>query len=207
MNWLDWVLLLIIAFSAIRGFQKGLLASLTRVLGQISGLAVAFTGRRPVADYVDEQWGLKEQIAEIIRQRVYEQWQAPEAACAGQQFLANSLNTMSNQLAMNLLEILAFIIIFLLVSLVVRICTSFFSKMFARTLFRPLDKLGGLGLGLARGLLIVVVIAIVIEPLQVLELFSGPEIHGYSVGSAFSDSLLLPLIFELLKTLSLQLAG
>ena len=204
MNWLDWVLLSILVFSAIRGLQTGLFASLTRVFGSALGIAISYAGYRPLANYLNEQWGCGELAAEIIRQRIPEQLQRAELA-EQQLFGGFSVQALIDQLALNMLEVISFMALVVLVGLVMRRVIKFFSKTIARSFLGPLDRIGGLIVGLVRGGLVLLVIALISEPLQAVGLAVGQETAEGALYNVLSTSQILPVVLSIMDLLSLHL--
>lgn len=207
MNWLDWVLILIIAFSAIRGLSTGFFAGVARLLGLILGIAAAFTCYRQLAAYLDAQWGWGDSIAGFLVNH-FSNSLIPDLAGkismdGLQQTIPGSLDNIAHQLALSVLEFISFVLILLAVALVVKIIMQFFSGAVAHTFLSPLDHMGGLLLGLARGLVIVLVVALLLEPMLSTGVMAGYEQSG-TISRAVAGSLLIPYAYQILDVINLH---
>ncbi len=216
MNWLDWVLILIIIFSAIKGLRIGLFAGFARVIGLILGITVAFKGYRILAAYLDRQWGWGDSITELlvnhfssllndVTNNVYINKLQENIPHYKNQLISEGINDIAHQVSITVLEFLSFILIFILVALVVKIAMSFFSSAVAYTFLSPLDYFGGLILGLVRGVIIVLVIALLLEPVLATVANTSQEQAGF-ISYAVKGSLLVPYALQLLNILNLHLS-
>ncbi|WP_347489473.1 CvpA family protein [Desulfoscipio sp. XC116] len=215
MNWLDWVLIVIIAFSALRGLSGGFFAGVARIIGLILGIAVAFTGYRPLAAYLDKQWGWGDNIAEFLvnrfshslLQEIADKFSIDKFGqnipYSNSQLISEGLSTIAHQIAVTLLEFLSFIVLLLVVALIVRMIMRFFSGAVAHTFLSPLDHLGGLLLGLVRGVIIVLIVALLIEPVLAAGVITSQEKAGF-ISRAAASSLVISYAYQLLNILNIH---
>ncbi len=216
MNWLDWVLILIVIFSAIKGLRTGFFAGVARFIGLILGITVAFTGYRKLAAYADRQWGWGDSITELlvnhfsssllndVTNKININKLQQNIPHYQDQLLSEGLNNIAHQLAITVLDFLSFIVILILVTLVVKMAMSFFSSAVAHTFLSPLDYFGGLLLGLVRGVLIVLIITLLLEPVLATEVNSSQTQAGF-ISHAAKGSLIVPYSLQLLNILNLHL--
>jgi hypothetical protein len=66
MNWLDWLIVVIVGLSAFQGLRRGLLASLAGLAGIVVGLFVAYTYNRPLAEYLVINWNVGEKLKPLV---------------------------------------------------------------------------------------------------------------------------------------------
>ncbi|TYO96430.1 CvpA family protein [Desulfallas thermosapovorans] len=207
MNWLDWVLILVITLSALRGLSTGFFAGVARLLGLILGIAAAFTCYRRLAAYLDAQWGWGDSIAGFLINH-FSNSLLPDLAGkismdGLQQTIPGSLDSIAHQLALSVLEFISFVLILLAVAMVVKIIMQFFSGAVAHTFLSPLDHIGGLLLGLARGLVIVLLVALFLEPVLSTGVMAGYEQNG-AISRAVAGSLLIPYAYQILDVINLH---
>ncbi|AGL03970.1 CvpA family protein [Desulfoscipio gibsoniae] len=215
MNWLDWVLIIIIILSALRGLNTGFFVGISRIIGLILGIAVAFTCYRSLADYLHKQWGWGNSIADFILNHLSFSFlqdligKMPITSyqtIPGDQIqsIPESLNNIAHQLAMTILEFLSFIALLILVALVVKMIMRFTSGAIAHTFLSPLDHFGGLILGLARGVIIVLVMALLLEPVLAAGVIANHEKAGF-ISQAANGSIIIPYAWQLLNIVDIHL--
>ncbi|HHX51058.1 MAG TPA: hypothetical protein GX711_06435, partial [Clostridia bacterium] len=124
--------------------------------------------------------------------------QAPQLMSSGSASLVAITQEIARQMALLLLQILAFILLLLLVGWSIKLLVKIFRRLFAGTLIGTLNRiLGGLvGLGLA-GVLLAVVTGLAVP----FFLGTGPEKVG-SLGLMMKSSLLVPELLEIFGALS-----
>ncbi|KAF1085919.1 Colicin V production protein [Sporotomaculum syntrophicum] len=213
MNWLDWVFILIIIFSTIRGLSTGFIVGVSSFAGLVLGITSAIIGYRSLAVYLDNQWGWGNSISELILnylpptslQDLINKISIVNFQLNNQnKLMSESLNNVADQLAINILYFISFFLILIFVSLFVKVALGFFSGAVTHTFLRPLDYLGGLILGLVRGLIIVLVVAFFLEPISAASVIASQEKTGF-IYLATNRSLIIPYALELLNMFNLHL--
>jgi uncharacterized membrane protein required for colicin V production len=213
MNWLDWLMLLIIFFSAWRGLHTGFIASAAGLAGLVLGLAAAFIGYAPLALYMENRWGWGGAIAtfindklplsvldELIKNDYMNNLQITVPGVKATGYITN----MVYQAAMSILEIISFLLLLVAVSLLVKIVLRMFSGAVAHTFFSPLDRFGGLLLGVVRGLVIITLMAILLEPLLATGAAPVQGDPGF-LGRAVAGSALMPYVWHILNILNMHI--
>ncbi|MEW6274527.1 MAG: CvpA family protein [Bacillota bacterium] len=196
MNWLDIVFLIIIAWSAWRGFAAGLIAGLARLAGLFLGLVMAFNYAVPLAQYADKQWHLQDKITGW--------WPVPP----GREGFPG-LGKLPQFFAPGLIEIVAFLLIFLVVAQLTYRVGSMVAAAGRAVFLGPVDRLGGLALGILRGVVIVLVFLALLAPLHT-SAFSFPGGHQGSWGwfsRALEQSVLASFFWPFLVKLPMIFPG
>ncbi|MBO8127851.1 MAG: CvpA family protein [Peptococcaceae bacterium] len=221
MNWLDIVLLGILALSAFNGFMNGFFRSVTGLFSVGLGFTLALKIFRPVSDYFDYDLGWGDRLAEFLMTKLG----APQGTVAGQSTSTElaAVNTTGAQpagfpgvpdmlaalvkgqmtfwsdttvrsLASSVLDVLSFLAIFILVA---AITSAVFGTVPKLPLLAPLDKAGGFCFGLLRGFLYGLVIVAVVRFLGTTGIFFGPNFFS----DALSNAVLAPSYVSFLNYL------
>ncbi len=211
LNWIDVVILLILLAGAWQGFCRGLILTSGRLLGFLGGIWLAGRYYLTAAQFLGVQLGLDKLFAGIL---------APftaniPAAIPTELFGSGSSNGfppslwvpvsnaqagiygsgMAQSLALVIVEVIAFLLIMVLVSYLVMVLASFLSRAVHLLMLGCLDRLGGVGIGLATRVLELVVVIGLLTPV-VLGLSMGiPERGGLlqSFSQAWHRSVLVSL--------------
>ncbi|MBE3587876.1 MAG: CvpA family protein [Thermoanaerobacteraceae bacterium] len=147
------LIILIIAWSAWRGLETGLVAGLARLTGLFLGLAAAMRYHTALAGYLSGQWPLEQWIRERL------------TAPTGGMPAGFNLPAWEKLIARGVLEILAFILILLLVSQLVCLAGQMAARAARFSFLGPVDRAGGVLLGAVRGLVLVVILLVLLAAL------------------------------------------
>lgn len=220
MNWLDWILTIILVLSVWRGAKAGFFVSVARLLGLVLGLAAAFTWHKSLSLYLDRQWHWGESISVFILEHFPQaiggalESIAPgnlTAPLAGTGQLLEGMAsgyaaTAAREMAGSVLELLSFIILALAVYVLVNIMMRAISGAAAHTILGPVDRLGGLILGLLRGGLVIIIAAALLNPLYSTGTLTGDTQSGV-LSQAVTGSVILPYAQSVVEFLKLQFPG
>ncbi|OPX92045.1 MAG: Colicin V production protein [Pelotomaculum sp. PtaB.Bin013] len=212
MNWLDWLIIAVLAWSTFQGLRRGLLVSVAKMAGLLTGLVVAYSYYRPSTDYLSVRWHLEELMLPLTGP-LLKFWQ-PAAdvisplALSGKQM---SGDYVAGLIAYSILEALTFLALLTVTVWLVnaggRILTSFADF----SLLGPLNHLGGLLFGFLKGLLLVMIILALLSPFQQQSPFSGDRVvtPGMAApqGKAFGESALLTYFKPLINTFNKTFPG
>lgn len=222
MNWLDWLIVVIVSFSAFQGLRRGLLASLAGLAGTLVGLFVAYTYHRPLADYLILNWHVEEKIKPLIMQ-LFKIWTpsqgtVPGAAQPGLLIAAGSApadqlsdfgDYLAGSFASVALDVLCFLALLLATTWAINLAGIVLTKVAQFSLLGAPNHLGGLLFGTVRGLAVVVILLALLTPFQSTASFSDsqPGTPGTTQrrGSAFEDSMLLPYFEPLFSAIGRSL--
>lgn len=224
MNWLDWLIIAVLALSAFQGLRYGLLASVAKLAGILIGLGVAFTYYRPFAEYLSARWNMEEKILPLV-EGIVKFWfptinTVPPALPPGKLtsagiLIANPANPFGDYLARlfasGVLEAMSFLALLLATAWAVNLAGRVFTKIADISFLGPLNHLGGLFFGAVRGLVLVMIVLTLISPFQRSSLLPGgsPGAPGAPSprGNSFQDSKLLPYFEPLFNAINRPLPG
>lgn len=216
MNWLDWLIIAVLALSAFQGMRHGLVAGVAKLAGVLIGLWVAVNYYRPFAQYLSGQWNMEEKILPLV-DGVLRFWLPSKDAVPPNlppgTPVANQLNPLGDyfgrMFSSLVLDALSFLILLLITVWAVNLVGRILSRIADFALMGPLNHLGGLFFGAARGLLLVVVILTLLSPFQRSGLLPGSRSGTPGAvspqGTSFQDSRLLPYFEPLLNALNRSL--
>ncbi len=227
MNWLDWLILAILAFSAAQGMRYGLVGSVAKLAGILVGFGAAITYYRDLAAYLTIQWNLAEKILPLTK-KILGFWfplkstaspsLAPDVILSTGSPTASQLYPFSNYadyaaaaLASTILNALCFLALLLAIVWAVNLAGFILTRIAAIAFLGPFNRLGGLLFGAVKGLVVVMIFLTLISPFQSLGSLpgngSGTPGVTQSKGSAFSGSKLLPYFEPLFNTINRPLPG
>lgn len=66
LNWVDWLIVAIVGYTALCGLRRGLVLTLTRFVGQIGALVAAFVLTRPASALLETRFGLASRLAGFV---------------------------------------------------------------------------------------------------------------------------------------------
>ncbi|OPX88292.1 MAG: colicin V production protein [Pelotomaculum sp. PtaB.Bin104] len=189
MNWLDWLIIVVMAWSALQGLWSGLLASLFGLTGIIAGLAISSMYYQSLAGYLIAAWHLEEKVLPFLG-----------TLFSGRQGPSRELNYvydyLAGSIAEGIIEVVSFLGLFIFTFFLFRLAGFVLTRIAALAFLGPLNKLAGLMFGLVKGFLIIVIVLALLAPFQQQNLLpdyqsAPPGLTSY-LGTAFQTSLLLP---------------
>jgi len=207
-NWLDWLIIVIVVFSSFLGLRRGLLASLAGLAGTLVGLFVAYTYYRPLAEYLTANWHIEEKIKPLVLQ-LFKLWTPsrdslqsvsqpfnPASIVGDAGILANAGDYLANSFTGMLLDVFCFLALWLITTWAINLAGSVLTRIAQLSMLGAPNRLGGLLFGTIRGLAIVIIILALLAPFQGFSSPPGrePGDPGANLrrSSAFEDSVLLP---------------
>ncbi len=214
MNWLDWLILVLLAYSTYRGLALGFLASAARLAGIVLGVAAAFSYYQQLAFWLFASFRLDEVITPLVNSifarflpvqtvggneaaPVFSSW--PKANTAFSTGPLVSADLWARSVSLCVLEAVSFLLIVFAVSWAAAIAGSLLTRLAGFALLGPFNRLGGLLLGLVRGLVFVTAVVYLL-----CQFASWPAITGGGfpvISGAIAGSRLLPLFVPLFNAL------
>lgn len=227
MNWLDWLILAILAFSAAQGIRYGLVGSVAKLAGILVGFGVAITYYRDLAAYLTVQWNLEEIILPLAKKLLGFWFPLKSTAfpsltpdkivstgspAAGQLYpFSNYADYAAAALASTILNDLCFLALLLAIVWAVNLAGFILTRIAAIAFLGPFNRLGGLLFGAVKGLVVVMIVLTLMSPFQRLDSLPGSSSvtpgTTQSKGNAFAGSKLLPYFEPLFNTINRPLPG
>lgn len=221
MNWLDILLFIIIAISALRGFQKGFVKSFTGLFAVIAGVMVAVAYYRPFSEYLNNQWQLKDSFAVLFKpilkvampvggsdfvethplQSIQGSWQGLTERLSPLDFISNLMSASSLEIASFLILV---VIVFIGVSLLGKVVSGFLKFSFLGTV----DRFGGFLFGMAGGAVWVMVVLAVLLGFQFIgSLLGSNGLFSTIIARSLEGSKMAVFFWDILDAIGVSIPG
>lgn len=184
MNWLDWAIIIYVAWSGLRGAQEGLVMGLTRIVAMFLGIWGAFSYFRNLSVYLDEKLHASSKIMSSI-----ELPQAPAGVPEALYQLPGEV--LVRVLSTGLLNIIAFFTLLTLINIAVLLVGTILSRAATFSGIGALNRTGGVVLGFVRGTLVslaVLILAFMVQVPLVQILGKGQWLAFALQGSFFANN-------------------
>lgn len=145
MNWVDWIIVIILGLSAWKGYRSGLLVSLAGLFAWVVGFLAASHYYYRLSAYADERWNLEPTIQRFL----------------GQHLPYFAMLPSFSGLAAGVVQVLAFLAVLLAVEIVIHSIARSLSSLIAVTPLVAADRVGGLIFGAVWGGVWVLVLTVV----------------------------------------------
>jgi uncharacterized membrane protein required for colicin V production len=183
MNWVDVIIIAILAASGIRGYSDGFIVSALGVTGIIAAIVAARMYFRDLAGYLISDTQIYDKLYALIFQRIEKrgllkggQAQAFELpdALEGIDIFSSALEAGTEAVAAGIAASVSTIIIYLLsimalyigVRIIFFIIMSLLNSLFKLPVLKQFNKLGGIIAGIVKGILGLMILAAIIVPIN-----------------------------------------
>lgn len=212
MNWLDWLILAILTFSAWQGLRYGLVGSVAKLAGILAGFVVAVTYYQELAAYLTAHWNLAEKILPLAKKILVFWFPVKTTPAAGQiSPLTSYADYAASALAATIVNALCFLALLFITVWAVNLAGFILTKVAALAFLGPFNRMGGLLFGAVKGLVVVMIVLTLLAPFQSVGSLRGssPGTPGVTQpkGNAFLESKLLPYFEPLFKAINRPLPG
>jgi uncharacterized membrane protein required for colicin V production len=231
LNWLDWLIVAALAFSAFQGLRSGLVSSVAKLAGILLGFGLGITYYRDLAGYLNNQWHIEDKIMPLTGKILNIFFPAkltaapafytgstvsPVDLAAAQLSPYSILNSYGEYLTRAftavIINALCFLALIMVTVWVVNLVGHILSKIADVSFLGPLNHIGGLFFGGVKGIIIVMIFLTVISPFQRNDLLPGnnsgtPGGESSSGDGAFSKSKILPYFVPLFNAMDRPLQG
>lgn len=215
MNWLDWLIVAVLVFSAFQGLRSGLLSSVAKLAGILLGFGLGITYYRDLAGYLNTQWHLEEKVMPLTG-KILNYFFPVKLTAAPQIDPYGMLNSYGEHMARSFTTVVLNALCFLALIIVTVWAANLIGLILTRianvSFLGPLNRLCGLFFGGVKGIIIVMIFLTVISPFQQADLLPGkpaetPGGTSSRGGGAFSDSKILPYFVPLFNAIDRPLQG
>ena len=215
MNWLDWLLVIIITLSVYKGLRGGFLRGIAGIGGLLGGIWAAINHHDRLARYLSDKWNWDQKISKFLSSRL--QHNSLEKSrdnfgdglfdsLVSQVDAADTVVNAINLSAETILNIAAFGIIVISVYIILGGILKLISRVISATPLSPLDRLAGGVLGCAKGFLFASIALFILLSLKLpVALISAGNDPGF-VTLAVEKSQLAPYLLNLINMLNLPLS-
>ena len=209
MNWLDYMIIIIVVLSAAQGLRHGLVRSLINMFGLLAGILVALVYYRSLAEYCLNRWALQDKLAPLT-DSLLNLWKP--VATAKNIFPPEAydllLTQLNNALVVSLASGLSFFFLLIVTVSLIGLAGRVLSSMLDLSLLGPFNHLGGLLFGLLKGGVFVLAILLLMTPFQLmvpnLAVPGNPMWELFPQGKAFADSSLIKYFQPLLDLIAIK---
>lgn len=210
-NALDYLIIIILVVSILIGSQRGLIRSLGGVVSTLFGLGAAFPLRNPAANYLQEHFGVVNDLTAWLEKRVLN-----SAGVSEQPGMIKSLPIVNEGIAAIhrqiteftylLVAALCFLALYMISSHLLKFICVILERIFNRGILGKVNRLGGLVIILTQNTVIMAFLAgVLISPLELgakIGMKSAIAAEYYIGGSVLFPYLIK--IFELMQALILK---
>ncbi|OPL07895.1 MAG: hypothetical protein AVO33_03220 [delta proteobacterium ML8_F1] len=174
MNWLDIMILLIVAWVAVRGITRGLIKSVTGIVAMVAGFLAGNLLYGEVAGFLKTHTGVFAGIREFFNREFFSNLRIPEFESdfsditreifqQGRIWRGYPGSDFGEFMATVLLNILSWLLVFFIVVLLVTILGVVVDTVFKLPVLKTLNALGGFVFGIVKGTMYVFFIVIVMD--------------------------------------------
>ena len=171
MNWIDYAIIAILALGAFSGFKKGLVLSVSSIICLIASILVAKNYYKLVTLFLVENTAIEEKIASYLSEKAFVQNMllspsGESAVFSISKSFGSDLNAFVTVLIINAISVL---IIFLTARIILGIAESFLVGAVSMPGLREVNSIGGAIVGLAKNIIVIMLIFTLITPVSALK--------------------------------------
>lgn len=167
MNWLDSVIIIVLAFGAINGLRKGFVTSITKLLGFIISIFIAKTYYLAATAFIIENTDLEDKVMEFVIKKgaISNFFDVPFSAL---KMLSNGgelTNNINSFISISIINAISLFVIFIGCRILFAFIEVFLNSLFKLPGLNDVNKMGGLFIGLAISALGLLIFFAIIIPL------------------------------------------
>ena len=175
MNWIDYLIIAILAVGVIIGFRKGFLKSVFSIICLLASIMVAKTYYKALTLFLVENTALEEKITGFLSEKAFVKniLMSPSGESAVfsiSNSFTSDLNAFITVLIINAISVL---IIFIAVRFILGIAESILIDAVELPGLREVNSIGGAIVGLAKNIIIIMLIFTIITPISAIKALSG----------------------------------
>lgn len=175
MNWVDYGIIAILVFGGISGLRKGLIMSISSIICLVAAIMVAKTYYKAVTIFLVENTSLEEKITGFLSEKAFVKNMVlsptgDSAVFSISKSFTSDLNSFITVLIINAISVL---VIFLAVRLLLAVAEGFLVGAVEMPGLREVNSIGGALVGLAKNVLILMLIFTIITPASAIKPLSA----------------------------------
>lgn len=174
MNWMDYAIIVILALGALSGMRKGLIRSISNIICIIASILVAKNYYKQVSIFLIKNTPIEEKLAKFLTEKNFTKNLLPmpngESAVfsVGQSFTSD-LNSFISILIINAISVLA---VYIVVRFALALLEGYLGSLAEVPGLKEINRLGGGLIGLAKSVIILMLIFSVITPVSAVQFFT-----------------------------------
>lgn len=174
MNWLDYTILAILILGVFSGMRKGLLGSISNILCIVASIFAAKSFYKQVSLFLMQKTPIDEKLTEFLMEKDYAKNLVPiieteNAVFTFSQSFISDLNTFLSILIINAASIL---LIYVAARCILALLEGYLSSIMEIPGLKEMNRLGGGLIGLAKSVIILMLIFTFITPVSAMEILS-----------------------------------
>lgn len=209
MNWVDYVIIAVLLWGVITGIRKGFVMSVSNIACIIAAIFIAKTFYKEVAVFLINNTSIEDKITKFLVDKNLTKDLLPAFSKSSTVFAAaDKINVdITNLLTYAIVNAVALLLIYLAARFALAIVESFIQGVASLPGLRELNGLGGIAIGLAKSLFILLLAFAVFVPLSSVKAFgvisqgiSGSMLAKYFYSYNFILGWIWNTALELLKS-------
>lgn len=175
MNWIDYAIIALLVLGVISGFRKGLVMSISSIICLIVSILVAKKYYKVVTSFLVENTSIEEKIVSYLSEKAFVKNMllspsGESAVFSISKSFSSDLNSFVTVLIINAISVL---IIFLTARIILGIVEGFLVGAVSMPGLREVNSIGGAIVGLAKNIILIMLIFTLVTPVSALKPLSG----------------------------------
>ena len=175
MNWIDYGIIAILALGVISGLRKGLIRSISSIICLLVSILVAKTYYRAVTIFLVENTPIQEKITSFLSEKAFVKSMilAPVGESAVFSISNNFTSDLNSFVTVLIINAISVLMIFLVARLILGFAEGFLVGVVEMPGLREVNSIGGALIGLAKNVLVIMLIFTIITPASAIEPLSA----------------------------------
>jgi uncharacterized membrane protein required for colicin V production len=175
MNWVDYGIIAILVFGVISGLRKGLIRSISSIICLLASIMVAKTYYKAVTIFLVENTPIEEKITSFLSEKAIAKSMilAPVGESAVFSISKSFTSDLSSFATVLIINAISVLVIFLVVRLALGFAESFLVGVVEMPGLREVNSIGGAFIGLAKNVLVIMLIFTIITPASAIKPLSA----------------------------------
>ncbi|HYE83086.1 MAG TPA: CvpA family protein [Clostridia bacterium] len=189
MNWVDYAIIAILAFGFISGLRRGFVRSISSIICLLASIMVAKTYYKTVTAFMVENTSIEETITGFLSEKAFvkNMLLAPAGESAVFSISSSFTSDLNSFVTVLIINAISMLIIFLAVRFILGIAEGFLISAVKMPGLREVNSIGGAIIGLAKNVIVIMLIFTIITPISALKSLSviGSGIEASTLAKYF----------------------